>query len=210
MLRRIMDHHVRYWASSLMSTHCVRQFCPRRPCLACSQFDENYLEEFQLQYCKPSCMSYTQMKSFACLGSGSGLDRQQTPLTECENSTSVFCTTSSPKYNLGVEKLAQSHGLFDVGVEYNIRALKHSVKQYSKDSINNFYRINDLAVHFDKDGMLQEAAYLYRRSLLGRMKIKGVDHPDTLMTMQGAGQCLSETRQLQMRQVVARAIIYWT
>ena len=41
--------------------------------------DENYLEEFQLQYCKPSGISYTRTKGFACLGSDSCLDRQLPP-----------------------------------------------------------------------------------------------------------------------------------
>ncbi|KFY49313.1 hypothetical protein V496_10097 [Pseudogymnoascus sp. VKM F-4515 (FW-2607)] len=58
-----------------------------------------------------------------------------------------------------------------------------SVKQYSKDSINRFYRINELGVLFEKQGMLKEAAYLYRGSLHGRIKINGPNHADTLMTM---------------------------
>lgn len=80
--------------------------------------------------------------------------------------------------------LAQELNLFEVGVEYSLRALELCVKQFSKDSINNFQVINNLGVLFDKHGMIKEAAYLYRRSLLGRMKLEGPDHADTLMTMQ--------------------------
>ncbi|KAH6974809.1 hypothetical protein EDB80DRAFT_900317 [Ilyonectria destructans] len=80
--------------------------------------------------------------------------------------------------------LAQELNLFEVGVEYSLRALELCVKQFNKDSINNFQVINNLGVLFDKHGMFEEAAYLYRRSLLGRMKLAGPDHEDTLMTMQ--------------------------
>ena len=80
--------------------------------------------------------------------------------------------------------LAHDLNMFEVGVEYNLRALELSVKQFSKDSINNFQLINDLGILFDKQGMLKEAAYLYRRSLLGRIKIHGPNHADTLMSMQ--------------------------
>ncbi|KFY33132.1 hypothetical protein V495_08405 [Pseudogymnoascus sp. VKM F-4514 (FW-929)] len=85
---------------------------------------------------------------------------------------------------VNITVLAHDLNMFEVGVEYNLRALELSVKQYSKDFINNFSRINNLAVLFDKQGMFKEAAYLYRRSLLGRIKIHGPNHADTLMSMQ--------------------------
>ncbi len=44
--------------------------------------------------------------------------------------------------------LAKELNLFEVGVEYNLQALELSIKQFSKDSINNFQLINNLGVLF--------------------------------------------------------------
>lgn len=83
-----------------------------------------------------------------------------------------------------VSELASRLKLFEVGVEYSIRALELSVKMFGRDSIDCFYRINDLGVLFDEHGLLNDAGHLYRRSLFGRLRVNGPDHADTLMTMQ--------------------------
>ncbi|KFX92237.1 hypothetical protein O988_07360 [Pseudogymnoascus sp. VKM F-3808] len=85
---------------------------------------------------------------------------------------------------VNIAGLARDLNMFEVGVEYYLRALELSVKQYSKDSINNFQLINSLGVLFDTQNMHKEAGYLYRRSLLGRINIHGFNHADTLMSMQ--------------------------
>jgi len=58
--------------------------------------DENYLESPSSHTCKPSCISYTQMKGFACLGSGRCLDRQLPPL-KADETCDRFLTLELPK-----------------------------------------------------------------------------------------------------------------
>ncbi|KAK3305923.1 uncharacterized protein B0T15DRAFT_533865 [Chaetomium strumarium] len=75
----------------------------------------------------------------------------------------------------------------DEAISYWCDALELSEKLYGIHSINNFNIINSIAVIFDERGDYGQAAPLYRRSLAGRLRIRGPDHADTLMSMQELG-----------------------
>lgn len=83
-----------------------------------------------------------------------------------------------------VAELYSSMHDMDASVDYHIRALHLFEKLFGKDSSNNYTEINNLAVLFEKHGMIEEAHGLYLRSLAGRLETQGDKHPDTLMTMQ--------------------------
>lgn len=91
---------------------------------------------------------------------------------------------------------------FDKSVDYNIRAVCVAEKLFGKDGINIFLGLNDLAVTYEKRGMLQEAHGLYLRSLSGKIRTLGENDESTLMTMQELGNIKRRLNNLQESRIL--------
>ena len=72
------------------------------------------------------------------------------------------------------------------------------------DHPDTLISVNSLGGLLEKQGKLEEAEVLYRRSLEGRERVLGVDHPNTLTSVNNLGVLLEDQGKLEEAEVLYR------